>query len=27
VGLNEASSTMVERFAIHKREGAVASLH
>lgn len=27
VGLNEASATMVERFAVHKREGAVASLH
>ncbi|HQT78005.1 MAG TPA: SulP family inorganic anion transporter, partial [Rhodopila sp.] len=27
LGLNEASATMVERFAIHKREGAVASLH
>ncbi len=27
VGLNAASTTMVERFALHRREGAAASLH
>jgi sulfate permease, SulP family len=27
IGLNEASATMVERFALHRRQGAVAARH